>query len=67
MLVSDWFTDRSYREGLEPPGDFTDGESGAASVLPLSTTRRRISSLKFFRNSFSRVLSWIVSISAGHI
>jgi hypothetical protein len=66
-LVSDWFAGRSYKEGLESPGDFTDGVSGVASPLPLPIAKRRISSLKFFRKSFSRVHSCIVSISAGHI
>lgn len=66
-LVSDWFIDRSYKEGLESPGDLADGEIGVVSPLPLSTAKRRISSLKFFRKSFSRVPSCIVSISAGHI
>jgi hypothetical protein len=43
-LVSDWFTDRSYNEGLEPPGDPTDEGSGAVPNPAFPTARRRISS-----------------------
>ena len=54
-LVSGWSTDRLYKEGLESPGDFTDGETGMASPLPLPTAKRQISLLKFLRKSFLRV------------